>query len=216
MQISRIDGDTDGDGDIDVPTMLGTRSFSIWRASDGALVYDSGSFESLVLALDPTTHNINRSLNSFEARSALKGPEPESLSIGVVDGRTFLVVGMERQNGLFAFDITDPTAVSFDNDYFNALTDLGAGGTANTANDFLRSPESVLFVAAVDNPTGLPLFIAGHEGTGLANNTDGILVLSAQVPEPSPVGLLATCLGYGLSMRRRRNGGAGRSEFVKL
>ncbi len=153
LQISLIDGDTDGDGDIDVPTMFGTRSFSIWRASDGALIYDSGSLENLVLALEPTTHNINRSLSSFDARSPSKGLEPESLSIGIVEGRTFLVVGAERQNGLFAFDITNPAAVTFDNDYFNALTD------PNQANNFLLSPESVLFV--LKEPGTLFMLVAG-------------------------------------------------------
>ena len=69
LVVSRIDGDTDGDGDIDVPTAIGSRSFSIWRASDGTLAYDSGSLEPLVLSLDPTTHNISRTLATFDGRS---------------------------------------------------------------------------------------------------------------------------------------------------
>lgn len=196
LRVSRFDGDTDGDGDIDAPTAIGSRSFSIWRASDGTLVYDSGSLESKVLLLDPATHNINRTLATFDGRSPAKGPEPEALTIGVVDGRTYAVIGNERQNGIFAFDITDPNNVLFDNDYFNALTD------ANSANNFLLSPETVIFVAAADNPTGLPLFIVGHEGTQLANNTDGILILSAQVPEPTAAVTLGLWLGVALCMRR--------------
>ncbi|MEO5742585.1 MAG: choice-of-anchor I family protein [Vicinamibacterales bacterium] len=202
LNISRIDGDTNGDGLIDVPTMLGTRSFSIWRASDGALVYDSGSLESIILALDPTTHNINRTLATFDARSTQKGPEPESLTIGAFDGRTMLILGMERQNGLFAFDITNPLAVKFDNDYFNTLTDRA------TDNNFLLSPESVVWIKAEDSPTGRALILAGHEGTGLANNTDGILVLSS-VPEPSTVLFGVCCVSAAaLSRRRGRSGGS--------
>ena len=64
LNISRLDGDLTGvggvgppNGLIDAPTMLGTRSFSIWEqtASGAVLAFDSGSFfEDYLAAFGPS------------------------------------------------------------------------------------------------------------------------------------------------------------------
>src|SRR5688572_20852093 len=91
LNISRIDGDTDADGKIDDIHMLGTRSISIWeRQPDGSLsrVADTGSFfEQYIRDTDAA--------GWADGRSDDKGPEPEGLTIGEIDGRTFAFVGME-------------------------------------------------------------------------------------------------------------------------
>ncbi len=188
LNVSRLDGDTNGDGKIDTPTMIGTRSFSIWDGDTGALVWDSGSspltnLETILLGLDPTLFNMNNGLASnFDTRSDDKGPEPEAVTIGEIDGTPYAFVGLERQNGLLMFDISDPTAPFFV-DYVNSA---GSG---------LVSPESVTFISAADSPTGQPLLLSGYE----VSNSIGVYA----VPEPSSVALL-TAGAVGFLSRRRR------------
>jgi hypothetical protein len=196
LNILKDQGDTDADGDIDQPTALGTRSFSIWNASSGTLAFDSGSMiEQWVVANDQTAFNINSGLTSeFDKRSDDKGPEPEALAFGSIAGRDYVFVGTERQNGIFQFDVTDFANVSIVG-YFNPVTSsLDSGGA-------FISPESLQFIAAgaAGNSTGLDLLVAGFEGTG----SNGSIAVFA-VPEPQTTLLLASgglCL---LAAARRR------------
>ena len=188
LNVSTVDGDTDGDGDLDVLTMPGTRSFSIWDAETGALVRDSGSLESILLTLDPLKHNISDGLlTAFDTRSDDKGPEPEALALAEVGGARLLFLGMERQNGLLAFDLTNPDSPVL-LDYINSL------------GDGLISPESLLFVDGARSPTGQALLLSGYELGG-----GGIGVYSATiVPVPATLPLLGTALvALGAGRRRR-------------
>jgi hypothetical protein len=93
-------GDTDGDLDVDQLYVLGGRSFTIWTTG-GTLVFDSGSqIEREMLA---------RGL-WVESRSDDKGPEPESVAFGVVDGIPLLFVGLERTNAVMTYDVSNPAA----------------------------------------------------------------------------------------------------------
>ena len=205
LNISRIDGDTDGDGKIDDITMLGTRSYTIWEVQpDGSLVikYDSGSLEPLLLSLDPAAHNISSgTLSLTDSRSDDKGPEPEGLSLFEIDGKTILALALERQNGLLLFDITDPSAPGFldySNTYFGGATDR------------LVSPEGMFFIPAADSPTGVDTLLVGYEGfassaaTGAVIGEGGIGVYLV-VPEPGSAMLLMAGATALLGMRRRRS-----------
>jgi hypothetical protein len=222
LNISTIDGNTDADAGIEVPTAFGTRSFSIFNATTGARVFDSASLiEEYVAANDPTTFNFdiendngNPATGSalddqIDKRSDNKGPEPEALAFATIGGRDFVFVGAERQNGIFQFDITDfdtnPSSVGIVA-YFNTLSsNLDSGG------DFI-SPETMRFVAAADNITGLDLLIVGYEGTpdgftanGTANPYGGsIAVYAVSIPEPSTFALIGLAAGAGLVIARRR------------
>jgi hypothetical protein len=186
LNVLKAESDTDGDGKLDQPVMLGTRSFSIWSAADGSLVKDSGSLESVLLALDAATHNMNSGLPSnFDTRSDDKGPEPEALAVAMLGERRVAFVGMERQNGILAYDITDPTQ-------------MVRLGYVNSYADGLISPESLLFVDAADSPTGTALLLAGYE------LGDGAIGVYSVVPVPPAVWLLGTALGLlGVTRRRR-------------
>ena len=198
LSILKDQGDTDGDGLIENPTMMGTRSFSIWNAETGALVFDSASMiEEFVAANDPTTFNINSgNLAANDTRSDDKGPEVEALAFGSIDGKDFVFVGAERQNGIFQFDITDLENV-FIAGYYNPIS-----GTDDSGGAFI-SPESIVFIGAGDNPTGQNLLLVGFEGTG-GNGSLGVFAVTSAIPEPSAFAALAGLGALGLSVMRRR------------
>jgi hypothetical protein len=194
LNILKDMGNLDGDAGIEDPTMMGTRSFSIWNASTQERVFDSASMiEQYVAANDPTTFNMNDGLTTkYDERSDDKGPEPEALAFGTIGGRDYVFVGAERQNGIFQFDITDFGNVSITS-YFNT-----ASSTADSGGAFI-SPESIAFLNAANNPTGQNLLVVGYEGTG---NNGSIAVFSV-VPEPHSALLLGIATVFG-AMRRRR------------
>lgn len=108
LEISSIDGDRDGDGDIDVPTMFGTRSMSIFD-EQGRAVSDSGVFlRSVTALLFPDRFNSNGDPATFDTRSDDRGLEPEGVALATIDGRVYAFLGLERTSGVAMFDITDP------------------------------------------------------------------------------------------------------------
>jgi len=145
---------------------FGGRSFSIW-STDGTLVFDSGSqFEALTAAAIPGFVNSNHTESNFEGRSDDKGPEPEGVAVGQVDGRTYAFVGFERVGGIAVFDITDPTASRFvtyvnNRDFSVSVED---GGALAAAGDL--GPEGVAFIPASSSATGTPLLAVGNEVSG--------------------------------------------------
>jgi hypothetical protein len=129
---------------------FGGRSFAVWDSSDLRLVHDGGSAIEEILA--------GRFPGYFpESRSDDKGPEPEDLAFGRVGGRPYLFVGLERANGIMAFDVGEPANPSF------------AGFIANapdTAFPAGESPERLNFVPALANPHGGALLLATNETSG--------------------------------------------------
>lgn len=192
LNVSRLNGDTNADGKIDEAVMIGTRSMTIWNADTGAKVWDSGqststNFETILASLDPTRFNMNNGLPSnFDTRSDDKGPEPEALTIGQFGSSLLAFVGMERQNGLMVYDITNPNNPTFVS-YLNSQA------------DGLISPESMVYIPAGQSPTGSAILITGYEGTGTLGSGIGVY----GVPEPSRA-VLAFAGLFGLSLRRRR------------
>ena len=151
LKTTKTLGDTDGDGDHDIIYAYGGRSFSIWK-DDGTLVFDSGNaFENIISKRSPEMFNANGP-SKIDDRSDDKGPEPEALAIGEIDGRIYAFIGMERNNAIFAYDITlpsDPHMVSY-----------------IMPNENHNSPEGLEFISANDSPTGKPLLAVAFEMTG--------------------------------------------------
>lgn len=150
LNVSAINGDADGDGDYDALYAYGARSFSIWDMS-GRLVFDSGDqIEQLTAASTPALFNTDGGDPTlFDTRSDNKGPEPEALTTGVVDGAPYLFVGLERAGGgVLVYDVTDPASPVFVQ-YVRSDTDV--------------APEGLTFISALDSPTGAPLLLVANE-----------------------------------------------------
>lgn len=159
-----MDGDTDGDGDIDQLYTFGGRSFTIWN-DQGERVFDSGDqFERITAAeLGTTGFNANNDENdSFDNRSDNKGPEPEGVAVGEVDGRTYAFVGLERVGGVMVYDVTDADGARFVQ-YVNTR-DFAGSAEDGTAGDL--GPEGLAFITAGDSPTGEPLLAVTNEVSG--------------------------------------------------
>jgi len=159
-------GDVDGDGAIDKMLTYGARSFSIWDTENNTLVFDSGSdFERITAQRYGANFNNDNAENAAEDRSDNKGPEPEALTVGKINGHTYAFIGLERMGGIMVYDVSNPNNPDFveyinNRDVFADQASIEAG----TAGDF--GPEGFEFVDADNSPSGKPMLIVGSEVTG--------------------------------------------------
>lgn len=180
LGVSWVDGDTDGDGDLDELIMAGTRSVTVWD-EDGNVVYDTGSmFEENLRDNFPSEWQ--------EGRSDNKGPEPEALALGMIDGDLYAFVGNERTSEIVVLKLLEDGDASFDGDEPILVDTLFAPG--------LTRPESLVFIDAADSPSGKWILLATYED-------DAGIASFSSVPEPGSLALLS--LG-GLLIARRRRG----------
>ncbi|SJN16634.1 Alkaline phosphatase [Micrococcus lylae] len=149
---------------------LGGRGFSVYTA-DGERLFDSAGLVEQTIAdliaageLPVEAFNANNDETpSFDSRSDDKGPEPESVVVGKVQGRTYAFLGLERIGGVMVFDITDPTAATFV-DYVNERNwDAEEGDEANYGD---MGAEGLEFVPASESPSGVALLIVANEVSG--------------------------------------------------
>jgi len=171
LRVTRIDGDSDGDGDFDEIFVLGSRSFGIWT-TDWQLVFDSGdALEQISAKAVPQAFNTLGSATGFDQTSDTRGPEPENLAVGRIGSRTYVFVAPERIGGVYAYDITDPSAPTFQQyiNFRNFAIDPSnvCEETKPQSDECARAgdlePEGVLFIPASDAPTGVPLIAVVHE-----------------------------------------------------
>jgi hypothetical protein len=156
-QLGRLDAQSNlgtGNNGYTELYVYGARSFSIWEASTGTQVFDSGSEIAFKIAeLNPELFNANNSsADDFDQRSDNKGAEPEGVTTAVINGRTYAFVGLERVGGIMVYDISDPALASFE--------------SYQPATDGDIAPEGLLFIAAADNATGQDLLLVSYEDTG--------------------------------------------------
>jgi hypothetical protein len=160
--LGRGEDGRDDEGCLHSAVAYGARSFSIWT-TDGTQVYDSGSeFERITAEVYPDNFNSNHRENSFETRSDDKGPEPEDVTIGRVNGRTYAFIGLERIGGVMVYDISDPRAPFFVQ-YLNNRDFSAAPGTS-AAGDL--GAEGLIFIEAGDSPTRRPMLAVANEVSG--------------------------------------------------
>lgn len=148
LTVTTASGDSDGDGDFDQIVVPGARSFSIWDAS-GNLVFDSGDqFEQITARAVPERFNSNGTAETLDTRSDNKGPEPEGVVLGTVNGRTYAFIGLERTGGIMVYEVTQPSQPVFV-EYVTTEADV--------------SPEGLTFVSAEQSPNGQPLLVVTNE-----------------------------------------------------
>jgi hypothetical protein len=150
-------GDTDNDGDFDEIYTFGGRSFSIWNATTGTLVYDSGNDLEQITANDPTYGAMFNSSNTNitkKDRSDDKGPEPEGVAVATIAGVPYAFVSMERVGGLMVFNVSNPAAPQF-------VQYVNNRGLTGLTGD--RGPEGIIYVKQQDSPNGKALVVLGNE-----------------------------------------------------
>lgn len=148
-------GDDDGDGAPERPTMPGSRSLSVWDAVTMTRIADTGSaFEEAMAARAPFLFNATSKAGGRpDARSARRGPEPEGVTIGEVNGRTLAFVSLERPGAIAVVDLTNPGEAR--------LVDLHVSAAEG---DF--GPEGVTFLPREASPRGEPLLLVAFETPG--------------------------------------------------
>lgn len=150
LNISSIDGDTDGDGDIDRIVSYGGRSFSVLD-SKGNIVFDSGDQIAQITAeLAPELFNANNGdPEDFDTRSDNKGAEPEAITSGIINGTPYAFVGLERAGGgVLVYDLSNPAQPEFVQ-YARDNEDI--------------APEGLVFIEAADSPNGEAILAVANE-----------------------------------------------------
>jgi hypothetical protein len=153
----KYSGDTDGDGDFDEIHVLGGRSFSIWDAANGTLVFDSKDMIEQITAHHPEFGAIFNASNttgtpSLKNRSDDKGPEPEGVAIQQINGKTYAFIGLERVGGVMVFNISTPASPIFVGYYNNRSTtasgpDLGTEGIITIPSDISPNGHTLVILA---------------------------------------------------------------------
>jgi hypothetical protein len=160
INVTKASGDTDNDGDIDDIHVFGTRSFSIWDAQTGALVFDSKDLIEQLVANHPTLSGLFNASNSTgtsvsKNRSDDKGPEPEGVATAVINGNHYLFVSLERVGGVMMFNVDVPNAPVYVGYYNNRS--IGA----NSGPDL--GAEGIITISREDSPNGKELVILANE-----------------------------------------------------
>lgn len=152
-------GDTDGDGDKDEIHVLGARSFSIWNAATGALVYDSKDLIEQITATHPSIAGLFNASNTSGAavsknRSDDKGPEPEGVATAFINGSHYLFVSLERVGGVLTFNIDNPATPVYVGYYNNRV--LATNGPD-------RGAEGIIYISKEASPNNNALVILANE-----------------------------------------------------
>ncbi|UAB80230.1 choice-of-anchor I family protein [Marixanthomonas sp. SCSIO 43207] len=160
IAVTNASGDANDDGLFEEIHIFGGRSFSIFEAETGVMVYDSGNDFEVITAADPTygaIFNASNSNNNYKNRSDNKGPEPEGVLVQEIEGNTYAFILLERIGGVMVYDITNPVSPQF-LQYVNNR-DVVEGG--DEAGDL--GPEGIAFVSAEESPNGTAMIIVSNE-----------------------------------------------------
>lgn len=152
-------GDTDGDGDKDEIHTLGTRSFSIWNAVTGALVFDSKDLLEQITSTHPALNGLFNASNASgtavtKNRSDDKGPEVEGVATAFINGNHYLFVSLERIGGVLLFNIDNPSEPVYAGYYNNRTV---------AANGPDRGAEGIIYISETASPNNHAIVILANE-----------------------------------------------------
>ncbi|MEO1131430.1 MAG: hypothetical protein AAFX40_01850 [Cyanobacteria bacterium J06639_1] len=125
---------------------FGARSISVFDATSGALLGDSGNqIETAVVDL------------SLPQRCEDKGPEPEVVDVGTLDGRTVAFVSLERSDAVGIFDISDPSDITLLDTVILTPDANDAAFVVGNDEEAQLEPEGIVFIpgsnqVVVSNP----------------------------------------------------------------
>ncbi|THF67624.1 hypothetical protein E7T06_20205 [Deinococcus sp. Arct2-2] len=162
LLVSRVDADTDGDGDADQLVSFGGRSMSVWTTGLTRVADTGDLFERKTAELTPSSFNSGGTNSTRDTRSDNKGPEAEGVTVGQVAGKTLAFVGLERTGGVMVLDVSTPTAPAFVG-YANTVTPTAAPNSG-LAGDL--GPEGLLFIPAAESPNGSNILVVANEVSG--------------------------------------------------
>jgi hypothetical protein len=154
--VSNKNGDTDNDGDMDTLYSIGARSFSIWDATNGNLVYDSKDDMERITSSNSfsVVFNASNANNTRKDRSDDKGPEPEGVALGQIGSNTYAFIAVERIGGVMVYDVTNPATPTFVT-YVNNRNLSALGGD--------RGTEGIIFIHQSQSPNGQHIVIGANE-----------------------------------------------------
>jgi len=148
--VTADEGDTFGATPTDSSSsrFRGGRTLSIFRASDGTLLGDTGN------RLDAAVNAVGRWAAFVEpgSRPRRGGGEPENFTLVTWKDRTLAVVGLERANALALVDVSDPRGPT-------VLDLTGIGGLGAVARTAPEGVKAFIF-------EGRTFVIVGHEVSG--------------------------------------------------
>lgn len=192
LKVTTSLGDPNQDQRYENLYTFGGRSFSI-RDSSGQLVWDSGDeFEQTIAQLYAMEFNSDNDDNSsYKSRSDDRGPEPEAIAVGKVDGVTYAFIGLERMGGIMIYDVSNPASPQFlmyelNRDFSKPANDPDAGDLG---------PEYIDFVPAINSFNGVASIFVSNEisgtvtiyqiGTGVGLEEGYPLIENSFFPNPS-------------------------------
>ncbi|MGN1060692.1 MAG: choice-of-anchor I family protein [Candidatus Coproplasma sp.] len=148
--------------DAEKTYILGGRSFSIFKAEDMSLVYDSGdAIERAVANSEYSAYfNCSNDKNTLDGRSKKKGPEPETVLVRYIDGKPYAFVGLERVSGVMTFDLSNlkyGEATLKDYTSTRDYTQAMAGDVA---------PEGMDYIEASEKTGGKNVLVVANENSG--------------------------------------------------
>lgn len=158
FRVTNVNGNTDGDAEFEEINALGARSFSIFNADTKQIVYDSGDqFERYIATTHPLIFNADNEANGAKNRSRAKGPEPEGVALGTINGQTYAFITLERTGGVMMYNITNPNNPTF-TDYKHSRSTSSYGGD--------NGPEGITYITPENTTTGKGYVIVANEISG--------------------------------------------------
>lgn len=153
----------------------GSRDFAIFDTEGNQVFTSEDDFEQILARLHEEgklLFNAGHDEGWFDSRSDNKGPEPEGVAVGEINGRNYAFIGLERVGGVFVYDVTDPenseyvTYVNNRDFSVSALDEETEEPVENWQDAGDLGPEGLVFIPATDSPNGKDLLVVGNEVSG--------------------------------------------------